>query len=57
MEMVNWKWLVQLALLGSSGWNNMPSCWYAPSIGLFFAISGANKLFVAAARNLLRHAG
>ena len=29
-------------------WNNMPSCWYAFLLGLFFAISGANKIrFVA----------
>ncbi len=44
---MDWKWLVQFALQGSSDFE-----WYAillvrVSIGLFFAISGANKLFVA----------
>ena len=28
-------------------WNHMPSCWYAFRSAYFFAISGANKLFVA----------
>ena len=28
-------------------WSNMPSCWKRVSLGLFFAISWANKLFVA----------
>jgi putative oxidoreductase len=47
MEMVNWKWLVQLALLGSSGLEQYAIVLVRASIGLFFAISGANKLFVA----------
>src|SRR6204780_5561510 len=47
MEMVNWKWLVQVALLGSSGLEQYAIVLVRISIGLFFAISGANKLFVA----------
>jgi putative oxidoreductase len=47
MEMVNWKWLIQLALLGSGGLEQYAIVLVRVSIGLFFAISGANKLFVA----------
>jgi putative oxidoreductase len=47
MEMVDWKWLVQLALLGSSDLEQYAILLVHVSIGLFFAISGANKLFVA----------
>jgi putative oxidoreductase len=44
---VDWKRLVQLALLGSSGLEQYAIVLVRVSIGLFFAISGANKLFVA----------
>jgi putative oxidoreductase len=44
---MDWKRLVELALLGSSGWEQYAILLVRVSIGLFFAISGANKLFVA----------
>src|SRR6202166_1815193 len=47
MEMVDWKWLVQFALLGSSDLEQYAILLVRVAIGLFFAISGANKLFVA----------
>ena len=50
MEMVDWKWLVQFALLGSSDLEQYAILLVRVAIGLFFAISGANKLFVAGGR-------
>jgi putative oxidoreductase len=44
---VDWKRLVQLALLGSSDLEQYAILLVRVAIGLFFAISGANKLFVA----------
>ena len=44
---MDWKRLVQFALQGSSGWEQYAILLVRVSIGLFFAISGANKLFVA----------
>ena len=44
---VDWKRLVQLALLGSSDLEQYAILLVRVSLGLFFAISGANKLFVA----------
>src|SRR5580658_10190047 len=44
---MDWKRLVQFALLGSSGLETYAILLIRVSIGLFFAISGANKLFVA----------
>jgi putative oxidoreductase len=44
---VDWKWLVQFALLGSGDLEQYAILLVRVSIGLFFAISGANKLFVA----------
>ncbi len=44
---MDWKWLVQFALLGSSDLEQYAILLVRISIGLFFAISGANKLFVA----------
>jgi putative oxidoreductase len=44
---VNWKQLVQFALQGSSGLEQYAILLVRVSLGLFFAISGANKLFVA----------
>jgi putative oxidoreductase len=45
---VDWKPLVQSALLGNSGLEQYAILLVRISLGLFFAISGANKLFVAA---------
>ena len=44
---MDWKWLVQFALLGSSDLEQYAMLLVRVSVGLFFAISGANKLFVA----------
>jgi putative oxidoreductase len=44
---MDWKRWVQLALLGNSGLEQYAILLVRVSIGLFFAISGANKLFVA----------
>jgi len=45
---MDWKWLVQFVLLGSSDLEQYAILLARVSLGLFFAISGANKLFVAA---------
>ena len=45
--MVGWKRLVEFALLGSSDLEQYAILLVRLSLGLFFAISGANKLFVA----------
>jgi putative oxidoreductase len=44
---VDWKWLIQFALLGSGDLEQYAILLVRVSIGLFFAISGANKLSVA----------
>ena len=44
---MDWRWLIQFALLGSSDLEQYAILLVRVSIGLFFAISGANKLFVA----------
>jgi putative oxidoreductase len=44
---VDWKRLVQFALQGSSDLEHYAILLVRVSLGLFFAISGANKLFVA----------
>jgi len=44
---VDWKRLVQFALLGSSDLEQYAILLVRVSLGMFFAISGANKLFVA----------
>jgi putative oxidoreductase len=44
---MDWKWLVQFALQGSSGLEQYAILLVRVSIGLFFAISGGGKLFVA----------
>src|SRR5271168_1881165 len=44
---MDWKQLVQFALLGNSDLEQYAILLVRVSIGLFFAISGANKLFVA----------
>jgi putative oxidoreductase len=46
---MDWKRLVQFALLGSSDLEQYAILLVRVLLGLFFAISGANKLFVAAA--------
>src|SRR5580698_4327054 len=46
-EEMDWKQLVQFALQGSGGLEQYAILLVRVSIGLFFAISGANKLFVA----------
>ena len=45
--MMDWKRLIHFALLGSSDLQPYAILLVRVSIGLFFAISGANKLFVA----------
>ena len=45
---VDWKRLLELALLGSSDLEQYAILLVRVALGLFFAISGANKLFVAA---------
>src|SRR5271169_2026778 len=47
---MNWKQLVQFALLGSSGLEQYAILLVRVAIGLFFAVSGANKLFVVDGR-------
>jgi putative oxidoreductase len=44
---MDWRRLVQFALLGSNDLEQYAILLVRVSIGLFFAISGANKLFVA----------
>jgi putative oxidoreductase len=45
---MDWKQLAQFALLGRSDLEQYAILLVRVSLGLFFAISGANKLFVAA---------
>jgi putative oxidoreductase len=44
---MDWKWLVEFALQGNSDLEPYAILLVRVSLGLFFAISGANKLFVA----------
>src|SRR5271169_3713881 len=44
---MDWKRMIQFALLGSSDFEQYAIMLIRVSIGLFFAISGANKLFVS----------
>ena len=50
---MDWKWLVQFALQGSGDLEQYAILLVRVSIGLFFAISGANKLFVAGSRHTM----
>ena len=50
---MDWKQLVQFALLGSSNLEPYATLLVRVSLGLFFAISGANKLFVAGSRQTM----
>jgi len=50
---MDWKRLAQFALLGSSDSEQYAILLVRVSIGLFFAISGARKLFLAASRQTM----
>ena len=50
---MDWKRLVQFALLGSGDLEQYAILLVRVSVGLFFAISGANKLFVASSRQTM----
>jgi putative oxidoreductase len=50
---MNWKRLVEFALLGSNDLEQYAILLVRVSLGLFFAISGANKLFVAGGAKLI----
>jgi len=50
---MNWKRLAEFALLGSSDPEQYAILLVRVSIGLFFAISGARKLFVAGSRQTM----
>src|ERR1700691_2306021 len=50
---VDWERLIQFALLGSSDLEQYAILLVRVSLGLFFAISGANKLFVASSRQTM----
>jgi putative oxidoreductase len=50
---MDWKRLVQFALLGSSDLEQYAILLVRVAVGLFFAISGANKLFVAGSRQTM----
>jgi putative oxidoreductase len=50
---MDWKRLVQFALLGSNDLGQYAILLVRVSLGLFFAISGANKLFVAGSRQTM----
>ena len=50
---MDWKRLVQFALLGNGDWEQYAVLLVRVSLGLFFAISGGNKLFVASGRKTI----
>jgi putative oxidoreductase len=50
---MDWKWLVQFALLGSGDSEQYAIVLVRVSLGLFFAISGAKKLLVADSRKAM----
>jgi putative oxidoreductase len=50
---MDWKRLIQFALQGSSDFEQYAILLVRVAIGLFFAISGANKLFVAGSRQTM----
>jgi putative oxidoreductase len=50
---VDWERLVQFALLGSRDLEQYAVLLVRVSLGLFFAISGANKLFVAGSKQTM----
>ena len=50
---MDWQRLVKFALLGSNDLEQYAILLVRVSLGLFFAISGANKLFVASSRQTM----
>ena len=50
---MDWKRLIQFALLGGGDFEPYAILLVRVSIGLFFAITGANKLFVAGSRQTM----
>ena len=50
---MDWKRLVEFALLGNRDWEQYGILLVRVLLGLFFAISGANKLFVAGNRQTM----
>ncbi|HTZ73436.1 MAG TPA: DoxX family protein [Candidatus Aquilonibacter sp.] len=50
---MDWKRLAQFSLLGSTGLEQYAILLVRVSLGLFFAVSGANKLFVAGRRQTM----
>ena len=52
---MDWKRLVQFALQGSGDLEQYAIFLVRVTLGLFFAISGANKLFVAGGTKTMRH--
>jgi putative oxidoreductase len=50
---VDWKRLTEFALRGNSDWEQYAVLLVRVSLGLFFAISGASKLFVAGKRKAM----
>jgi putative oxidoreductase len=52
-QKMDWRRLVQFALQGGSNWEPYAILLVRVSLGLFFAISGANKLFVAASKQTM----
>jgi putative oxidoreductase len=53
VHQMDWNQLVQFALLGSTDWEQYAMLLVRVSLGLFFAISGANKLFVTGSRRTM----
>lgn len=51
---MDWKRLIEFALQGSSGLEQYALLLVRVALGLFFAISGGNKLFVAGSRQRMR---
>ena len=50
---MDWNRWVQFALVGNRDWEQYAILLVRVALGLFFAISGANKLFVAGGRKLI----
>ena len=50
---MDWRRLIQFALLGSRDWEQYAILLVRVALGLFFAISGGNKLFVASSTNTM----
>ena len=50
---MDWKPLIQFVLLGGSDWEQYAILLVRISLGLFFAISGANKLFITGNRQTM----